>query len=212
MRVIDANHFGRRDREAPSSGSSLPRSRRSGMPGERIRQPVARRDLDGIARLRLSATSSDRVARRRHGGAKARVLAFDQCANSEHALARLFDEIDFSRRVPGLRPPRSGREPTSALGRSGLGTQRSRTRFDKSFAHPSVPPTVIASSRTVGIPTPTGTDCPSLPQVPTPRSSSRSLPIRVTRVRTSGPLPISVAPRTGASDAGRLRSCTPRSR
>ena len=35
-------------------------------------------------------------------------------------------------------------------------------------AHPSVPPTVMASNRMVGSPTPTGTLWPSLPQVPTP--------------------------------------------
>ena len=48
------------------------------------------------------------------------------------------------------------------------------------------------------MPTPTGTACPSLPQVPTPSSSFRSLPTMETRVSTSGPLPISVAPLIGA--------------
>src|SRR5438045_8066412 len=38
----------------------------------------------------------------------------------------------------------------------------------------AVPPTVISSIRIVGSPTPTGTDWPSLPQVPTPSSSARS--------------------------------------
>src|SRR5258708_19162593 len=61
-----------------------------------------------------------------------------------------------------------------------------------------VPPTVSASMRSVGWPTPTGIDCPSLPQVPTPLSSFRSLPTMLTRVSTSGPLPISVPPLTGA--------------
>src|SRR5262249_10810956 len=64
-------------------------------------------------------------------------------------------------------------------------------------AHAPVPPTVRPSMRTVGRPTPTGTDCPSLPQVPSPSSSARSLPTRVMRVSTSGPLPIRVASRTG---------------
>ena len=36
-----------------------------------------------------------------------------------------------------------------------------------------------------------------MPQVPTPLSSDMSLPIIATRVRHSGPLPISVAPFTG---------------
>ncbi len=60
-----------------------------------------------------------------------------------------------------------------------------------------VPPTVNPSILSVGCPTPTGTLCPSLPQVPTPESSSRSLPTMLTRVSTSGPFPISVAPFTG---------------
>src|SRR6185369_5390854 len=65
------------------------------------------------------------------------------------------------------------------------------------LAHARVPPTVRPSIRMVGIPTPTGTDWPSLPQVPIPSSSCMSLPTRVIRVSTSGPLPMSVAPRTG---------------
>ena len=51
-----------------------------------------------------------------------------------------------------------------------------------------VPPTVIPSMRIVGNPTPTGTDCPSLPQVPTPESSDRSLPTIETRVKISRPV------------------------
>src|SRR5262249_21493735 len=65
------------------------------------------------------------------------------------------------------------------------------------LGHTAVPPTVIPSRRIVGKPTPTGTDWPSLPQVPTPSSSARSCPTRLTRVSASGPLPISVAPFTG---------------
>src|SRR3989475_1791738 len=61
----------------------------------------------------------------------------------------------------------------------------------------AVPPTVRPSIFRVGWPTPTGTLCPSLPQVPMPESSARSLPIMLTRVSASGPLPISVAPFTG---------------
>ena len=61
----------------------------------------------------------------------------------------------------------------------------------------AVPPTVSPSIRSVGCPTPTGTLWPSLPQVPTPESISMSLPIMETRVSTSGPLPIRVAPLTG---------------
>lgn len=61
----------------------------------------------------------------------------------------------------------------------------------------AVPPTVSPSMRNVGWPTPTGTLWPSLPQVPTPVSSFMSLPIMLTRVNASGPLPTMVAPFTG---------------
>ena len=61
----------------------------------------------------------------------------------------------------------------------------------------AVPPTVRPSMRRVGWPTPTGTLWPSLPQVPTPVSRLMSLPIMLTRVRASGPLPTRVAPLTG---------------
>src|SRR6185369_3112169 len=73
---------------------------------------------------------------------------------------------------------------------------REEFRVVRRKAH-AVPPTVSPSIFSVGWPTPTGTLCPSLPQVPMPVSSSRSLPIIVTRVSASGPLPISVAPFTG---------------
>src|SRR5213080_3886613 len=62
----------------------------------------------------------------------------------------------------------------------------------------AVPPTVSPSILIVGCPSPTGTLCPSLPQVPTPSSSFRSLPTMDTRVSTSGPFPIKVAPLMGA--------------
>ena len=61
-----------------------------------------------------------------------------------------------------------------------------------------VPPIVIRSIRSVGWPTPTGTPWPFLPQVPMPWSRARSLPIMVMRFKSVGPLPISIAPLTGA--------------
>ena len=51
-----------------------------------------------------------------------------------------------------------------------------------------VPPTVTALMRIVGMPTPTGTPWPFLPQVPTPVSSAKSLPTMLMRVNTSGPV------------------------
>src|SRR4051812_40609044 len=50
-----------------------------------------------------------------------------------------------------------------------------------------VPPTVMPLISTVGMPTPTGTDCPSLPHVHRPSLSLKSPPTAVTLRRTSGP-------------------------
>src|SRR3954468_7671943 len=75
------------------------------------------------------------------------------------------------------------------------GNQRPVRNFFQEI-HP-VPPTVKPSILRVGWPTPTGTLCPSLPQGPMPLASPRSLPIMLTRVSASGPLPMSVAPFTG---------------
>src|ERR1051325_10313064 len=61
-----------------------------------------------------------------------------------------------------------------------------------------VPPTVISLILIVGRPTPTGICCPSLPHIPTPRSSCRSLHTAVASLSDSGPLPRNVAPLTGA--------------
>src|SRR5438552_855981 len=82
------------------------------------------------------------------------------------------------------------REIAEAHGRVGEPPTKSARRY-------AVPPTVNPSILSVGTPTPTGTLWPSLPQVPMPLSSSISLPTIDTRVKASGPLPISVAPFTG---------------
>src|SRR5471030_2651305 len=74
---------------------------------------------------------------------------------------------------------------------------RSAARENHRLHAQTVPPTVIFSIRNVGWPTPTGTLWPSLPHTPTPPSSAMSLPIMVTYLSDSGPLPISVAPFTG---------------
>ncbi len=48
------------------------------------------------------------------------------------------------------------------------------------LGHRAVPPTVILSIFTVGMPTPTGTLWPSLPHTPMPSSSLRSWPTMLT--------------------------------
>src|SRR5262249_33591941 len=73
-------------------------------------------------------------------------------------------------------------------------------RSDRLFlhAHLPVPPTVIRSIRSVGCPTPTATPGPVLPQVPIPGSRAVSLLIILMRWRSVGPLPINLAPFSGA--------------
>src|SRR5262249_42278754 len=61
-----------------------------------------------------------------------------------------------------------------------------------------VPPTVISAILSVGVPTPTGTDCPSLPHVHIPSDNLKSLPTAVTLRSTSGPLPIRFTSFSGA--------------
>src|SRR5690606_7126344 len=95
----------------------------------------------------------------------------------------------------GLRERRLGHVAQALVGG---GAEEGRIAAGRNrCAHACVPPTVSASTLSVGCPTPTGTLWPSLPQVPTPVSSARSLPTIDTRVSTSGPLPMSVAPLTG---------------
>src|SRR3989442_2622226 len=79
------------------------------------------------------------------------------------------------------------------LGRVGAEGGGPRQQPGRCRIHP-VPPTVSSLMRSVGWPTDTGTDWPSLPQVP--GASSRSCPIMSTLCKVLGPLPTSVAPRT----------------
>src|SRR5207248_9210534 len=90
---------------------------------------------------------------------------------------------------------RAGEQPV-ALHRHDLPPSNENQAPSRNYA--AVPPTVRPSIFRVGWPTPTGTPWPSLPQVPMPGSSFRSLPIMPTLVSASEPAPISVAPLTGA--------------
>src|SRR5581483_10320409 len=74
---------------------------------------------------------------------------------------------------------------------SGLGSlDRLGTRDPRPETHRCVPPTVMPDTSTVGMPTPTGTDWPSLPHVQRPSDSSKSFPTMVTLDSASGPLPM----------------------
>src|SRR5437763_11175005 len=122
----------------------------------------------------------------------------DENAQSGRPRAGLFEILQFAH-------PHVGGE-LFALGAGALGVRRpGRVRtLDDVFREvqqvifaQAVPPTVIRSILIVGIPTPTGTLWPSLPQTPMPSSSFRSLPTMLTYFNASGPLPIRVALRTG---------------
>lgn len=65
-------------------------------------------------------------------------------------------------------------------------------------AHVAVPPTVIRSMRTVGMPTPSSTFCPALPQTANPAFNARPLPINRSRLQRI------YAPRVPRSDPFRL--------
>src|SRR5688572_11071395 len=112
-------------------------------------------------------------------------------------------ELAVHRRRVALGTRRRRHAAGGELERRVLGAHRAqgfhldRVAAARAFLDHAVTPTVRPSILSVGCPTPTGTLCPSLPQVPMPESSSRSLPIMLTRVSTSGPLPIRVAPFTG---------------
>ena len=95
-----------------------------------------------------------------------------------------------------VREPEGGKKIGGAL-HGGQCTTLTSGGVTRAIPHHAVPPTVSLSMRRVGWPTPTGTLWPSLPQTPTPVSSFMSLPIRLTRVNASGPLPMIVAPFTG---------------
>src|SRR5262245_14902280 len=140
----------------------------------------------------------------------ARLLAFgvtaveDIDAETEKAIsARRYQPPDA---VFTCQPPAGRRRCREVNARPGSADRKRGCDYccDEDYAkqrgrdprHALVPPTVRPSIRNVGWPTPTGTPCPSLPQVPIPSSRRRSLPIIVTLVSASGPLPMRVAPLT----------------
>src|SRR5262249_55721456 len=137
-----------------------------------------------------------------------RAAAAEQDAKAEPAAAGLLHQL-------GLAEPDLGRQLGAVaddhLGVVGAGLPGPLDRelrdvaqlldggfIDLRAAHAWVPPTVIDDSRTVGVPTLTGTLWPSLPHVHMPSDSSKSAPSMSTRRRTSGPLPIRFTPLSGA--------------
>ena len=153
---------------------------------------------DARERDRLVHQALERVAReiRRGGGGGG---AAHEDAQGEVLVAGMLDGVH-------LPHPHLGREGL-VLDHEGVGLggalaagplEDVAQEVEQGPAQTWVPPTVIPSMRIVGSPTPTGTDWPSLPQVPTPSSRARSPPTRLTRVRASGPFPMRVAPLTGA--------------
>ena len=134
-------------------------------------------------RDRLFGHSTDRcgckVTRRDDCGLQSS-LAFDQRADAQPTFLGLLDEFDLLAPHPDLSVVALDEQYVRLAG-PGL-FRGGECIFDDRFhglngiceCHPSVPPTVSASTRIVGRPTPTGTPCPSFPQVPTPSSRARS--------------------------------------
>src|SRR5262249_4605524 len=148
--------------------------------GEGRRHQVAdavRRQVAGVGR---SGSAPNENAQ--PGCARPRFLQLLDLAHA-HASRELIAFGDGALRVGGT-------------GVEGLPHDVAGKRVEMVPAH-AVPPTVMRSTLMVGIPTPTGTDCPSLPQTPMPSSRCKSFPTMLTYFNASGPLPMSVAPRTG---------------
>src|SRR4030042_2653628 len=147
--------------------------------------------------MRGSSARAERSARRAPWTRSSRAQAlrtFDEAPDAERPLPRLLDEVDLLATDAHLGGVALYEDGVGSEGAGALRSpERSPHRLEEIRGHPSVPPTVMSSMRMVGRPTPTGTDWPSLPQVPTPASRARSRPSREPRSRTSGPFPISVA-------------------
>src|SRR4029077_6205028 len=117
--------------------------------------------------------------------------------NTRAARARFLEALDFAHADVG------GELLAFRDGTFGVGCSAFERALDRAggdlleLIHAAVPPTVMRSIFTVGMPTPTGTLWPSLPHTPMPSSRRRSFPTMLTYFRASGPFPISVALRTG---------------
>ena len=134
---------------------------------------------------------------------KKSVTADLRTEDAKQQILRLADTADVV--LEGFRP--------GVMEKMGLGPDDLRSRNPKLIyarlsafggngphgTRPGVDLMVAAESgMTTGMPTPTGTLCPSFPQVPMPSSSFKSCPTIDTYFSASGPFPISVASRTGA--------------
>src|SRR6185436_18967548 len=107
-----------------------------------------------------------RVAREVGGGGGGGGPAGEH-AQRQALIARVLDRVHLPQPYGGAEVLLLDQE---AVGRAGPARLRALEDVDQEVrvAHTWVPPTVMPSMRIVGRPTPTGTDCPSLPQVPTP--------------------------------------------
>src|SRR5690606_33056111 len=166
----------------------------------RLREP---RELERVLDEALDS------ARRQIARVRDRDLLADHHAHADRPAARLLDQL-------GLTEPHLGGE-VRALPHHRLGhvcaellralddalTERDQliqvlSGHARAPQPTWVPPTVMPAILIVGQPTPTGTLCPSLPQVQMPSESSMSFPSIVTLRMTSGPFPIRFTPLSGA--------------
>src|SRR6185437_2970214 len=169
--------------------------------GPRVRSPGEGAGRPGRDR------SGERAARRRERGRARGHLRVEPGGGDVRALRRALlpegDALaagDEPRDDGALRRERRREGGRVREGAGGVGVRAfALSAFERLARQPIfVPPTVMRSILMVGQPTPTGTLCPSLPQVQIPSLVSRSLPSMVTLRSTSGPLPIRFTPLSGA--------------
>ena len=134
----------------PACGSSVVISANSTAERTRCAMPSARQ-VGGVSRAGLAADQDAQSGRARPG-----LLEILQLAHA-HVGGELIPFGDGALGVGGTRPPARG--CTTSCG-----------QFQQVILGQAVPPTVIRSILMVGMPTPTGTLWPSLPQTPMPSS------------------------------------------
>src|SRR6267378_3260949 len=131
---------------------------------------------DARERGRLVHHALERVAREIRGRRGGRGAAGEH-AKRQPLLARMGDRVHLPQAHGGAERPLFDQEAVGGGGAARAGALQDideQRGVDLAHRPTAVPPTVISSIKIVGSPTPTGTDWPSLPQVPTPSSRARS--------------------------------------
>ena len=138
---------------------------------------------DGATALSTVAVANGQAAYAGQFAARA-----DQDPDSRRARARFLQALHFAH-ADGGRKFIAFHD--GALGAGGAGVDGALHRLrchGNQIAHAAVPPTVIRSIFTVGMPTPTGTLWPSFPHTPMPSSRCRSRPTMLTYFKRFRPV------------------------